>query len=144
MRNLLFTAFLTLTTTCIRGNNDLSINGNHVDKSVVEICFEDSGDTLHWSDNTKTCNKMADVMTRLACGEGIDKAYIASVSGIYDKKILVSGTQQGSSINIYDIVGNRLQHVPTLQQATLIDISHLNTGIYLLQDKNMVIKFIKR
>ena len=148
MRNfillLLLFLFTISTVAHARHNDELSINGNRIDKNVVEISFEDSTVILHWSDNTTTSNKMADTMTKLACTEGIDKAYIASISGIYEKEILVSGTQPGTSITIYDIAGNKLQNIPSISPTTSIDISHFNTGIYLLQDKNTVIKFVKR
>lgn len=146
MRNVILLLYLFIISTVVhaRHNEELSINGNRADKNVIEISFEDSVVILHWSDNTTTSNKIADTMTKLACVEGIDKAHIASISGIYEKEILISGTKPGASINIYDIAGNRLQNIPSVSPTTPIDISHFNTGIYLIQDKNTVIKFVKR
>lgn len=146
MRNVILLLYLFIISTVVyaRHNEELSINGNRADKNVIEISFEDSVVILHWSDNTTTSNKIADTMTKLACVEGIDKAHIASISGIYEKEILISGTKPGTSINIYDIAGNRLQNIPSVSPTTPIDISHFNTGIYLIQDKNTVIKFVKR
>lgn len=122
----------------------ISINGNKAEKSVTEISYEDSIITLHWSDNTVMTNKLAATMAKLVSNYDIDKAYIASIGGIYDNSIIVSGTKGGSNINIYNVEGKKIQDMPTNNDQTYIDISKLNTGIYLLQDNSTVIKFIKR
>jgi hypothetical protein len=122
----------------------ISINGNKADKNVTEISYEDSVITLHWSDNTMMTNKLATTMAKLVSDYDIDKAYIASIGGIYGNSIIVGGTKDGSNINIYNVDGKRIQNMPTSNDKTYIDISKLNTGIYLLQDNSTVIKFIKR
>lgn len=122
----------------------ISINGNKADKNVTEISYEDSIITLHWSDNTIMTNKLASTMAKLVSNYDIDKAYIASIGGIYDNSIIVGGTTGGSNINIYNVEGKRIQNMKANNDQTYIDISTLNTGIYLLQDNSTIIKFIKR
>ena len=122
----------------------ISINGIKAEKSVTEISYEDSIITLHWSDNTVMTNKLAATMANLVSNYDIDKAYIASIGGIYGNSIIVGGTKGGSNINIYNVEGKKIQDMPANKDQTYIDISKLNTGIYLLQDNSTVIKFIKR
>ncbi len=83
-------------------------------------------------------------MAKLVSDYDIDKAYIASIGGIYGNSIIVGGTKSGSNINIYNVEGKKIQDMAANNDQTYIDISTLNTGIYLLQDNSTVIKFIKR
>ncbi|MFW9600823.1 MAG: T9SS type A sorting domain-containing protein [Prevotella sp.] len=147
MKHVIAIVFTLLISTNLFAGTDksaISINGNKVDKSVTEISYEDSVITLHWSDNTVMTNKLASTMAKLVSDYDIDKAYIASIGGIYGNSIIVGGTKSGSNINIYNVEGKKIQDMAANNDQTYIDISTLNTGIYLLQDNSTVIKFIKR
>ena len=123
---------------CIMGgteNHGISINGTRVDKMVTEITYDENNITLHWNDNTSISNKIAQLMIKLASGDdnNIDKIKIASISGLYKNGLTIDGITLGSLLYIYDVQGNLIMQNQATSTSCELDISQLNTGIYLLK-----------
>ena len=138
-----------LFSTCIMGgieNHGISINGTRVDKMVTEITYDENNITLHWNDNTSISNKIAQLMIKLASGDdnNIDKIKIASISGLYKNGLTIDGITLGSLLYIYDVQGNLIMQNQATSTSCELDISQLNTGIYLLKTSEEVIKFVKQ
>lgn len=147
MRNFLlmvFFCYFSVDMSAGTDNREISINGSRADRIVTEISYEADNVTLLWSDNTTMCDKMAKVMTDIASGDDIDKAKIVSISGLYKDNLLIDGINPGSSLDIFDIQGKMLIHDKAMTTSCRLDISNLNTGIYLLRADHEVIKFIKQ
>ena len=127
-------------------NHGISINGTRVDKMVTEITYDENNITLHWNDNTSISNKIAQLMIKLASGDdnNIDKIKIASISGLYKNGLTIDGITLGSLLYIYDVQGNLIMQNQATSTSCELDISQLNTGIYLLKTSEEVIKFVKQ
>lgn len=127
-------------------SSGICINGVKADRIVTEISYDENKITLFWNDNTSLTNKIAGTMADLALGEdgNTDKVKIASISGLYRDNIVVSGVTPGSLLCVYDFAGKMLINSKSQSTSCELDISRLNTGIYLLKADNEVIKFIKQ
>ena len=133
--------------TCWAGvkNQSISINGTTAHKRVVEITYDDDSNViLKWSDNTYTNSILAQTITEIACKKCLDKANIISVSGLYNDKITISGLTSGGIVNLFDIQGNKILSQQAKGQSVEFNLSRLNTGIYLVQQDNNLIKFVKQ
>ena len=85
-------------------------------------------------------------MIKLASGDdnNIDKIKIASISGLYKNGLTIDGITLGSLLYIYDVQGNLIMQNQATSTSCELDISQLNTGIYLLKTSEEVIKFVKQ
>jgi hypothetical protein len=138
---------LFLSLSCWAGvkNQSIAINGTTAHKRVVEISYDDDANVmLKWSDNTYTHSLLAQTITEIACKNCLDKANIISVSGLYGDKITISGLISGETVNLFDIQGNKIISQQATGQTVEFNLSRLNTGIYLLQQDNNLIKFVKQ
>ena len=134
-----------LTTLAGVKNQSITINGTTAHKKVVEISYDNEANVvLKWSDNTYTHSLLAQTITEIACKNCLDKANIISVSGLYGDKITISGLISGETVNLFDIQGNKIISQQATGQTVEFNLSRLNTGIYLLQQDNNLIKFVKQ
>ena len=60
------------------------------------------------------------------------------------QSIIVKGLSGSQTIRVFNMAGNVLLSAPSQAEQTLIDVSGLNNGTYLLQAGAQVIKFIKQ
>ena len=128
------------------GTNDNMIlfNGTKPWRTVVMVSFDKDDIVLHWSDNTTMNDNMARLMLDLASTEGIDAARIQCVNGIYNDVVRLNGLIPNSTLSIYDICGIKQFETYVADSAMKLDLSQLNTGVYLLKNKNMVVRFVKK
>lgn len=134
-----------LTTLAGVKNQSITINGTAAHKRVVEISYDDDANVvLKWSDNTYTRSLLAQTISDIACKNCLDKANIMSVSGLHDDKITISGLVSGDVVNLFDFQGNKISSQQSTGQTLELNLSSLNTGIYLLQQDNNLIKFVKK
>lgn len=127
-------------------NHSISINGMMADRTVTEVSFDNDNVVLHWNDNTSTSNKMAQTMANLAADDNsdVDKWRITSISGIYQDHITIDGVEPGTRLSIYDVQGDMLINDKAITSSCVMNISKLNTGIYILKTNEEVIRFIKQ
>lgn len=125
-------------------DNVILFNGNKPWRTVVMVTFEKNDIVLHWSDNTTMSNDMARLMLDLASTEGINSARIQSVNGIYNGVVRLNGLIPNSSLAIYDFCGIKQYETYVSDSSMKLDISQLNTGVYLLKNKNIVVRFAKQ
>ncbi|SET14271.1 T9SS type A sorting domain-containing protein [Prevotella sp. kh1p2] len=146
MNRFIISLFLLIPALAWAGTEDkvLVINGNRAEKKVIRIGFNNDSVTLFWNDQTKTSSSIDRVMMRLASAQGIDKACITSVCGLYADHLFVQGLATNTPLSIYDMHGKLMLQMPVSDKTTQIEIGNLNTGIYLLSQDNVVVKFIKQ
>ena len=147
MRIILTICFVVLSAvSAFAGTNDNMIlfNGTKPWRTVVMVSYDKNNIVLHWSDNTTTSNDMARLMLELASSEGINDARIQCVNGIYNDVIRLNGLVLNSSLAIYDICGVKQYETYVSDSSMKLDLSLLNTGVYLLKNKNIVVRFVKQ
>lgn len=125
-------------------NNMILFNGTKPWRTVVMVSYDKDDIVLHWSDNTTMSNDMARLMLELASTEGINEARIQCVNGIYNDVVRLNGLIPNSSLAIYDFCGIKRLETYVSDSSMKLDLSQLNTGVYLLKNKNIVVRFAKR
>jgi len=59
-------------------------------------------------------------------------------------KMTVYGVDKDAKINLFNMEGTLLQTVPATENSTVVDVSSLPKGLYLLQIGKRALKFIKQ
>ncbi|ERJ99095.1 T9SS type A sorting domain-containing protein [Hoylesella pleuritidis] len=147
MRTLiLFLAFCWGTTICLaeEKTDELRIDGASTDRFVTEISYDGDKITLSWNDKTVVSDWMARAIANLISGIDLDKVKIRSICGLHGKVLNVEGTSPGQLLCVYDIQGKVTQSILVNSVSCQLDISNLNTGIYLLKAGYEIIKFVKK
>lgn len=147
MRIILTICFVVLSVvSAVAGTNDnvILFNGTKPWRTVVMVSYDRDDVVLHWSDNTTMNNGMARLMLELASTEGINEARIHCVNGIYNDVVRLKGLIPNSSLTIYDFCGVKRMETYVSDSSMKLDLSQLNTGVYLLKNKNIVVRFAKQ
>jgi hypothetical protein len=145
MRRLLILSILCLSLSTVQAkNNGFRVNGYSIYKEVTEIIFEDSRVLLKWNDSSISSDFCARTMYELLNADRINDAHIYAASGLQGDNITVDGLEIGTKVFIYDMNGRQLIVQPVSQKQTSVNLSNLNTGIYLLKNQNTIMKFVKR
>ena len=122
----------------------IRVNGMEVSKSVTEIAMDGDMLSLRWSDNTTLCGDIARLMLQVAQAECIDKLKLLAVSGFQDQTLRIDGLERGATLSVYNLQGSKVMERRVDDRHTVVDIHRLNTGIYLLKCRYIVLKFVKR
>ena len=147
MRILLALLFMVLfDVSAFAGTKDdvILFNGNKPYRTVVMVSFDKDDVVLHWSDNTTMSDNFARLMLELASTDGIDRARMQSVNGIYSDVVWLNGLIPDSQLSIYDFSGMKQYETYVSDRSMRLDLRGLNTGVYLLKNKNMVVRFAKQ
>lgn len=113
--------------------------------NVQKIVFENNKMTV----NMKAGDDVKDI-TRISFDmvDGIKNLKVESSIFIFPNPvkeiITVSGVKKGSTINMYDLNGGLLKTIPAQENATNINVSSLQQGMYLLRVGEQTIKFVKQ
>jgi len=116
---------------------------------VQNIVFRDSAmmvnlkntETLYWLNTKVTC-------IRFNYPTGIKTLPTEPSVSVFPNPVqtnlTVSGVNKDIKINLFDLKGTLLQSIPAQDNSTNIDVSSLPAGLYLLQIREQVVKFIKQ
>lgn len=121
----------------------IRVNGVEPDKTITEVVMDDQTVTFRWNDNTTTKGRAALLIMRLVGGGCIDKVRVFSVSGFQGNTLSIDGLETGL-LSVYDLQGHELFIQQVIDPSTKVDISQLNTGIYLLKNNSTILKFVKK
>lgn len=146
MRKWFFIFWFVLTTAVVQASPEpvmIKVNGIELYKSITEVIMDDNVLALRWNDNTLTKGAVASLMMQLAGTDCVDKIRVFSVCGIQDDELTIEGLQKGDAV-IYDLQGRKVISQPVEGRKVKIDISGLNTGVYLLKNDCTLLKFVKR
>lgn len=147
MRNfILFLVFCWGSTICFAEKkiDELRIDGASTNRFVTAISYDGDQITLSWNDKTVASDWVARIIANLISGIDIDKVKIRSICGLHGNVLNVEGTRPGLLLCVYDIQGKVVQSCITHATSCQLDISKLNTGIYLLKADSEVIRFVKK
>ena len=108
-----------------------------------------------FEDNTMTVNMKTEYLsyTNITCirfnqSMGIETLPVESSVSVFPNPVqtnlTVSGVNKNVKINLLNTNGTLLQSIPAQDYSTIINVSSLPQGLYLLQIGEQVIKFIKQ
>lgn len=125
----------------------VTINGVTVSgKTVSTITFSGDDAVLTYSDNTTETAPMEQVVVVFSDPSitGINNYVVSEYSGIINGKLTVGGLTDGTSIRIYDASGKEKLSLKASSEKTVIDVSGMSSGMYIMRAGNMVVKFVKQ
>ena len=146
MKEIILTLLLCLSTTLwVNAQQEIIINGQPVEKTVVQLTFSGDNVILHFNDNSTQTTDMGDVTIRLFDNGTTDIRQLQTfrVKQPVDGRLVIEGVAAGIPVFIYDTTGKMIQRTIATEDITILDISSLKRGIYLLKTGKQIIKFIK-
>ena len=97
----------------------------------------------------KLCTQKTSKTVVIREGVGIVETHCNASLRIYPNPvkgelIIEKGEEKIENVEIYNVVGQLLQSkIVNLQSETVIDVSHLASGMYFLKVDNKVVRFVK-
>lgn len=145
MRILVIFIFLFLMGTSTEARNpNFRVNGLEVYNVVTEITFDDNGILMKWNDNSISNDICCQAILKLINTDHINDTQIYAASGVQNDYISFQGLNTGSTLYIYNLQGVLLLQQNVTGYDTRVNLSNLNTGIYLMKNENTLLKFVKK
>ena len=147
MKKIILTLLLCLSTAlCVNAQQEIIINGQPVEKTVVQLTFSGDNVILLFEDNSTQTTDMGDVTIRLFDDGTTDIRQLQTfrLKQPVDGRLVIEGVVAGVPVFIYDTTGKMILRTIATEGMTILDISSLKRGIYLLKTGKQIIKFIKR
>ena len=147
MKKIILTLLLCLSTAlCVNAQHEIIINGQPVEKTVVQLTFSGDNVILLFEDNSTQTTDMGDVTIRLFDDGTTDIHQLQTfrLKQPVDGRLEIEGVAAAVPVFIYDTTGKIIQRTIATEGMTILDISSLKRGIYLLKTGKQIIKFIKR
>lgn len=123
---------------------NITINGQKVEKTATELSFDGDNVVLHFSDGSSQSADMGSVLIIFDTTTGIDNIHTFSLKNETDGILNLSGIAPGQRVQVYDVSGKIIAEAKASSDATSLDISNAKRGTYILRVGNDVVKFIKR
>ena len=119
----------------------LVINGEKVEKVVARITFEGDNVVLTFSDQTAQTADMENVKLSFTPE---DLTAIGSIRNAVNKTFAIEGLEPGTEILIYNADGKQVLTTHASEDLTILKMTSLKKGVYLMKAGKQVVKFIKR
>ena len=119
----------------------LVINGEKVEKVVARITFEGDNVVLTFSDQTAQTADMENVKLSFTPE---DLTAIGTIRNAVNKTFSIEGLEPGTEILIYNADGKRVLTTHASEDLTILKMTSLKKGVYLMKAGKQVVKFIKR
>lgn len=120
---------------------ELTINGETVDKVVTSITFDGDNAVLHFADETTEVADMDAVVLTL---KGGTQDAIYSLRQEVTDMMTFSGLAPDTEIVVFDASGKSVIKATAAQTQTILQTATLKNGVYMLRAGNKTVKFIKR
>lgn len=118
----------------------LTINGQTVEKTVSRITFDGDNVVLHFLDNTSQVEDMDAVVL----GFDYNTTSIYSFEGEVKGKLNLGGLPEGTVVTIYDAKGRTVATTTARQAKTVLSTAKLNSGVYMIKAGDKAVKFVKK
>ena len=125
---------------------EIIINGQPLEKTVVQLTFSGDNVILFFDDNSTQSTDMGDLSIRFIDDGTTDIRQLQTfrMKQLVDGRLEIEGITAGTAIFIYDTTGKILLRTVAVEDITILDISSLKKGIYFIKTGKQIIKFIKR
>lgn len=120
------------------------INGKTVDKVAASITVSGDNATVKFTDGTSETADMSAVTIYLNVATDIRRVQTFSYNGIIGDELMLSNLTSGSTVEIYDASGRKVQTATAGSTTLSMNVSSLRGGVYLLKAGNNIIKFMKK
>ena len=148
MKKTFLTLLLCLSTTLWvhAQQQEIIINGQPLEKTVVQLTFSGDNVILLFDDNSTQSTDMDDLSIRFIDDGTTDIRQLQTfrMKQLVDGRLEIEGITAGTAIFIYDTTGKILLRTVAVEDITILDISSLKKGIYFIKTGKQIIKFIKR
>ena len=148
MKKTFLTLLLCLSTTLWvhAQQQEIIINGQPLEKTVVQLTFSGDNVILLFDDNSTQSTDMGDLSIRFIDDGTTDIRQLQTfrMKQPVDGRLEIEGITAGTAIFIYDTTGKILLRTVAVEDITILDISSLKKGIYFIKTGKQIIKFIKR
>lgn len=121
---------------------ELTINGEAVEKAVTRITFEGDNIVLHFSDNEQQTVDM-DVAVVLSFLPDTETS-IYSLKNAVGNRLDIKGLEPGTQVVLYDATGRIILTATAEKASTQLSTRSLKSGIYVIKAGNKIVKFLKR
>lgn len=123
----------------------LTVNGQKVEKSVTRLTFDGDNVKVAYGDNTTSHHDMADVAFSFSSSSGIDAvSSFGSIAVSVGNQLEVSGVIPGCTLQVFDVRGRLVAQATAMSGECVMEISHLEGGVYILKAGKEIVKFVKR
>lgn len=119
----------------------LVINGEKVEKVVARITFEGDNVVLTFSDQTAQTADMESVKLSFTPE---DLTAIGTIRNAVNKTFSIEGLEPGTEITVYNADGKQVLTTHASEDLTILKMTSLKKGVYLMKAGKQVVKFIKR
>ena len=125
----------------------VTINGQAVDKTVVQITFDKDQVVLHFSDGLTQTADMDNVSIAFTAS---DTESISTLQGnafifcgVVNGQLSIGNVQPGTKLTIFNANGQRMMAAQSTGESTTLNVSQLPVGTYILKVGSQIVKFQK-
>ena len=125
----------------------VTINGQAVDKTVVQITFDKDQVVLHFSDGLIQTADMDNVSIAFTAS---DTESISTLQGnafifrgVVNGQLSIGNVQPGTKLTIFNANGQRMMAAQSTGESTTLNVSQLPVGTYILKVGTQIVKFQK-
>ncbi|MBO7661503.1 MAG: T9SS type A sorting domain-containing protein [Bacteroidaceae bacterium] len=144
--SLLFLIFLA-TPSWAQTQQTVTINGQTVEKTVVQITFDKDQVVLHFSDGFTQTADMDDVSIAFSPSDAESISSLQSNAfifhGVVNGQLTIGNLKEGTQLTIFNANGQRMMSAQSTGGTTTLQVSQLPTGTYILKAGSQYVKFQK-
>lgn len=123
----------------------MTVNGQKVEKAVTRLTFDGDKVKVAYGDNSASEHDMAEVAFSFSSSSGIDAvSSFGTLAVTVGNQLEVSGIAPGCTLQVFDIRGRLVAQETAVDAACIVEISHLEGGVYVLKAGKEIVKFVKR
>ena len=119
----------------------LVVNGETVEQTVVQMTFEGDNVVLHFSDQSTQTADMDQVVLKFIPGQ---VTAIHCLRDVVSDKLDISGLSVGTEVVVFDASGRQVLTAKATDVHMQLSAQSLPGGVYVLKADKQIVKFIKR
>ena len=125
----------------------VTINGQTIDKTVVQITFDKDQVVLHFSDGLSQTANMDDVSIVFSPKDAESISSLQNNTfifhGVVNGQLTIGNVQEGTHLTIFNANGQRMMSAQSTGGTTTLQVSQLPVGTYILRAGTQIVKFQK-
>ena len=125
----------------------VTVNGQTVEKTVVQITFDKDQVVLHFSDGLTQTADMDDVSIAFSPSDAESISSLLSNAfifhGVVNGQLTIGNFQEGTHLTIFNANGQRMMSAQSTGGTTTLQVSQLPAGTYILKAGSQFVKFQK-
>ena len=125
----------------------VTVNGQTVEKTVVQITFDKDQVVLHFSDGLTQTADMDDVSIAFSPSDAESISTLQSNAfifhGVVNGQLTIGNLQEGTHLTIFNANGQRMMSAQSTGGTTTLQVSQLPAGTYILKAGSQYVKFQK-